>query len=298
MCGIAGIYNSPTPAADHAVALQMAEAIASRGPDAYAVKNLGGTTFAHRRLAIIDLNTNADQPMCDMQSRCMISFNGEIYNYLELKEQLLKQGTAFQTSGDTEVILQLYLHGGVEALRQLDGMFAFAIYDCRTQELILMRDRLGKKPLYYFETPDKSIIFASTLPALKKHPQWQGEIRTESIHDFLAYCCVPGNESVYRNVFSLPPASVMRCSADGRKVISNYWQLDYSNKLAISFEDAAEALQEKLANAVRKRLISDVPCGLFLSGGVDSGAVSMLAAQQSSSKLDAFTIGFSESCYD
>jgi len=298
MCGIAGIYNSSTPEADLQTASEMASAIARRGPDAAGIKQYDRTIFAHRRLAIIDLDHAADQPMCDAQDQCMITFNGEIYNYPELRKQLQDKGYIFRTQSDTEVILALYQTAGADALKQLDGMFALAIYDRRTQELLLMRDRLGKKPLYYFTAGNNTLIFASNLNALKKHPLWQNDIRPEAIHDFLAYTCIPGNESVYENVFKLPPATIMQCKNDGSKNFTQYWHLDYSNKLSLSFEQASEILQQKLSAAVRKRLLADVPCGIFLSGGLDSAIVSALAAQHAGSRLDAFTIGFNESSYD
>lgn len=297
MCGIAGVYNSADPGADLAAASVMAQTLAARGPDMQGVKQQKNTVFAHRRLAIIDLNHSADQPLCDDSGNYMISFNGEIYNYRELRDELLQQNFHFVTSGDTEVILNLYKSGGVEALARLDGMFAFAIYDRITDELIMMRDPLGKKPLYYF-TNQNSIIFASTVAALKKHPAWRGTISTSAVADFLAYNAVPGSRSIYENVCQLPPGSVARCTAAGAIKIRKYWQVDYSDKLNMSFNDASDILYNKIAAAVKKRLIADVPCGVFLSGGVDSAATSMLAARYAGKTIDAFTIGFDEKKYD
>ena len=297
MCGIAGIYNSADPGAELAAACAMAQELASRGPDMQGVKQLANTVFSHRRLAIIDLDHSADQPLYDESGNYMISFNGEIYNYRELRDGLRKQNFHFATSGDTEVILNLYKSGGVEALAQLDGMFAFAIYDRTSNELIMMRDPLGKKPLYYF-VKQNSIVFASTAAALKKHPAWQGTISTAAVADFLAYNSVPGSRSIYENVCQLPPGCVARCTAAGAIKIRKYWQVDYSGKLNISFNDASDILYNKIAAAVKKRLIADVPCGLFLSGGVDSAATAMLAARYADKTLDAFTIGFDEKKYD
>ena len=297
MCGIIGIYNSNTPAADHITAALMANSIARRGPDAQGVMQLDNTTFAHRRLAIIDLDSSANQPMCDVSGKVMITFNGEIYNYRQLRQELLQQGAKFRTASDTEVILQLYIQYGADALSKLDGMFAFALYDSRSRELLLMRDRLGKKPLYYFSS-GPALIFASTLQALKKHPLWQGEIDAHAIEDFLAYEYIPQPGSVYKNVCQLPAASLMRCRFDGQKTIQRYWQLDFRKKLDLSLPDAAELLREKLFSATAKRLIADVPCGIYLSGGVDSAITAMLAARQSKEQLQVFTIGFEESAYD
>ncbi len=298
MCGIAGIFNSSTPAAELACVNAMQQTLLRRGPDAGAVKQLGNTVFAHRRLAIIDLDNRSDQPMSDENKRCMISFNGEIYNYRELKQELEAQGVVFTTSGDTEVILQLYLSGGVEALGRLDGMFAFAIYDRRNDSLVLMRDIFGKKPLYYFIAPDGAVVFASTLQALKAHRACPDELDSGAIRDFLALSYIPHTQCVYKNVYQLPPASWMVFNSSGKAECQRYWQIDYQHKLDISFEDASDILQKKLHRAVAKRLIADVPCGIFLSGGVDSAAVAALAAAQSSTPLDVFTIGFNESRYD
>ena len=298
MCGIAGIYNSRTPDSAAEIASAMAHAIASRGPDASGVKTMDNTVFAHRRLAIIDLDHAADQPFCSSSGNTMISFNGEIYNYLSLRKYLQSKGVQFRTNSDTEVILSLYEFGGCEALRELDGMFAFAIYDKRQQTLLLMRDRLGKKPLYYHITPDNEVIFASTLSALKAHPKHPRQLSNEAIKDFLALSYIPDNNTVYQDVYQLPPATFMVVTPDGKTARSCYWQLDYSSKTAMSFAEVSEILQEKLRNAVRKRLIADVPCGIFLSGGIDSAITAMLAAQEADKPLDAFTIGFSEEAYD
>ena len=265
MCGIAGIYNTAAVEQNMLWAENMAGAIFYRGPDASGVQALDRTVFAHRRLAIIDLDAAANQPMSDCSQSCMITFNGEIYNYRELRQKLTGKWN-FQTASDTEVILALYRTGGVSALSQLDGMFALAIYDHDNGKLLLMRDPLGKKPLYYFVSAAGEVIFASTLSALKVHPAWRGEIRTEAVDDFLTYEYVPGNESIYRDVFKLPPASIMQFDCDGKSSLHYYWRVDYSHKFNYSFAEAADILRSKLEAAVRKRLIADVPCGIFLSG--------------------------------
>ncbi len=298
MCGIVGIYNSLEPEKALQQATCMAEALRRRGPDAGGVQNLHNTVFGHRRLSIIDLDERSNQPMYSGNKECMITFNGEIYNYRELKKELEKAGSNFKTTGDTEVILELYLQKGVEGLSKLDGMFAFAVFDSRNNTLLLMRDRLGKKPLYYFVAPDGAVVFASTLQALKVHPAWQGELDAEAIKDFLALSYIPHNKCVYKNVYQLPPAAQMIFDAGGKAELKRYWQANYQEKLNISFEDAADILQKKLHNAVAKRLIADVPCGIFLSGGVDSAAVAALASMHSSDTLHAYTIGFNESRYD
>ncbi len=298
MCGIVGIYNSLSPEKSRQSALQMAEALIRRGPDAGGVQCLNNTVFGHRRLSIIDLDPRSDQPMFSSDKSCMITFNGEIYNFREIREILEKNGTVFKTAGDTEVILELYLQEGTAGLSKLDGMFAFAIYDRRNNTLLLMRDRLGKKPLYYFVAPDGAVVFASTLQALKVHPAWQNELDEEAVRDFIALSYIPGSKCAFRNVYQLPPATQTVFDASGKAECKRYWQISYQDKLDISFEDAADVLLKKLHSAVKKRLIADVPCGIFLSGGVDSAAVAALANIHSNSPLNACTIGFNESLYD
>lgn len=299
MCGIAGIYNSGTSVELRRHRTErMAAAMLYRGPDAGGTHTIDRTTFVHRRLAIIDLNSAANQPFVSADNSCMITFNGEIYNYRELRKLPLLADYDFRTDSDTEVVLALYLAGGAKALDLLDGMFAFAIYDRTTQKLLLMRDFLGKKPLYYYQTAAGEVIFASTLTALKADPAWQGELDLSAIKDFLAFSSIPGNGSVYCRVQQLPPATRAEFTSGAAPALHRYWQLDYAHKSHITFEDASYILREKLTAAAAKRLIADVPCGIFLSGGVDSAVTAMLAAQNSSAELPLFTIGFSESNYD
>ena len=300
MCGIAGIYNSSSdPAERYLRASAMAGAVTYRGPDAGGIHDIDRTVFAHRRLAIIDLDSAADQPLVSPDGRYMITFNGEIYNYRELRKSALLSSYDFQTDSDTEVILALYITGGADALDQLDGMFAFAIYDSGCGKLILMRDPLGKKPLYYYQDDTGEVVFASTLPAMKNDPRWCREVNNEALQDFLAYGCIPGCSSAYQGVLQLPPATRMIFSGDGTSTRHTYWYLSYADKSNISIEEAAAILRSKLAAAVAKRLIADVPCGVFLSGGVDSAVTAILAAQQyNHDELPLFTIGFAEEKYD
>ena len=300
MCGIAGIYNSTSDSAERYLrASAMAQAIIYRGPDAGGVYELDRTIFAHRRLAIIDLDSAADQPLISPDGRYMITFNGEIYNYRELRRSPQLAGYGFRTNRDTEVILALYITGGAEALDKLDGMFAFAICDSHNGKLILMRDRLGKKPLYYYKKNTGEVVFASTLAAMKNDPLWQGKLNNEALRDFLAYSYIPGNVSAYDGVFQVPPGSRMIFSTDGSSTVQTCWQLDYSHKNNLAFDEASAILRGKLSDAVTKRLIADVPCGVFLSGGVDSAVTAFLAAQQyTNGELALFTIGFAEEKYD
>ena len=300
MCGIAGIYNSSSDSAKRYLrASAMAQAILYRGPDAGGVYEIDRTVFAHRRLAIIDLDSAADQPLLSPDGRYMITFNGEIYNYRELRNSSTLAGYDFRTRSDTEVILALYITGGADALDKLDGMFAFAIFDRHTGKLLLMRDRVGKKPLYYYQKNSSEVVFASTLAAMKNDPLWQGKLNNEALQDFLAYSYIPGNTSAYQGVFQVPPGTRMIFSADGSIEQKTYWQLNYSSKSDIDFDEASTILRSKLTDAVTKRLFADVPCGVFLSGGVDSAVTAILAARQyTQSELPLFTIGFAEEKYD
>lgn len=300
MCGIAGIWRGGAPERDRVAAERMADALAHRGPDASGVLAAGDTVFAHRRLAILDLSRAADQPMLNASGDCMIVFNGEIYNFPELRRGLEARGVRFRTEGDTEVILELFVRDGEAGLEKLDGMFALALFRKSTGEFLLMRDRLGKKPLYYFRAGE-TVIFASELAALKRHPLWRGVLREQAIHDFLAFEYVPEPETVYHGVWKVPAATVIRFAPGSEPRARRYWQADLSERRDISFADAAEELRRLMRRAAARRLIADVPCGVFLSGGVDSAVVTALAAEaaaQSGRELTAFTIGFEVDRYD
>ena len=244
-----------------------------------------------RRLAIIDLKSG-QQPIHNRDRTAWIVFNGEIYNYLELREKLEKLGHTFYTNSDTEAIVHAYDQYGSDCPRHLRGMFAFAIWDERTQELFLARDRVGKKPLLYAEV-NGQLVFGSEFSAILLHPDVSKEIRPEAIDCYLSFMCVPAPLTAYRAIKKLEPGHSLRWRK-GEVKTERYWQPDFSKKLDISEEEAGERAIEVLRDAVKVRLMSEVPLGAFLSGGIDSSAVVALMSQESSEKVKTFSIGFEE----
>jgi asparagine synthase (glutamine-hydrolysing) len=297
VCGIAGRVNflSGAPVADEAMR-QMCALIAHRGPDGEGVFVDGAAGLGHRRLAIIDLSPAGRQPMSAAAGQVWITFNGEIYNFQELRAALQARGHCFRTQTDTEVMLAAYLEYDVSCLDHLRGMFAFAIWDTRTRSLFIARDRLGKKPLHYRIDRD-GIEFASEPKAFLADPGFVPEPDVEAISHYLTYQYVPSPYSAFRGVRKLPPAHYLLIR-DGRVVVKRYWTLAYGPKRRITEAEACEELVSRLSESVRLRLISDVPLGAFLSGGVDSSAVVALMAQHSRGPVKTFSIGFDEKDYD
>ncbi|HTI39453.1 MAG TPA: asparagine synthase (glutamine-hydrolyzing) [Vicinamibacterales bacterium] len=297
MCGIAGRVNylSRRPV-DAAVVRRMCDLIAHRGPDGWDVRVDGWVGLGHRRLSIIDLSAAGTQPMSTADGRVWITFNGEIYNFLELRRQLEQEGHRFRSATDTEVILAAYRQYGLECLSRLRGMFAFAIWDQTRERLFLARDRVGKKPLQYLLDRD-GIAFASEPKAFLADPAWVPEPDPQGIADYIALQYVPAPESAFKGVRKLPPGHFLLVE-NGQIRIERYWRLKYSDKVRMTEADAAAELRRRLSDAVRMRLISDVPLGAFLSGGIDSGAVVALMAEHASGPVKTFSIGFEQKEYD
>jgi asparagine synthase (glutamine-hydrolysing) len=271
----------------------MCDAIRHRGPDDEGAYLNGAAGLAMRRLSIIDV-AGGHQPMTNRDRTAWIVFNGEIYNYRELRERLAQLGDEFHTNSDTEVILAAYERYGADCPKHLRGMFAFAIYDERTEELLLARDRVGKKPVLYALTRN-GIVFGSEFSALLKHPDVGREVDREAIHHYLSFMCVPAPLTAYRQIRKLEPGHTLRYSRlTGDVKTERYWRPDFSKKLKISEEEAGERTVELLRDAVRVRLMSEVPLGAFLSGGVDSSAVVALMSEESSAPVKTFSIGFEE----
>lgn len=293
MCGIVGIVDRRRRApVDEAVLARMCEAIRHRGPDEDGFYHGTGVGLAMRRLAIIDLKSG-QQPMHNAARTAWIVFNGEIYNYKELRAALKQRGHTFHTDCDTEVVVHAYDEYGAECPKYLRGMFAFAIWDERREELFLARDRVGKKPLLYARVGDE-LVFGSEFSALLLHPQVSREVNREAIHHYLTFMCVPAPLTAYRDIRKLEPGHSLRYTRDGEIHLERYWQPDFSQKLNISEEEAGERAVEILREAVRVRLMSEVPLGAFLSGGVDSSAVVALMSEVSSTPVKTFSIGFEE----
>jgi asparagine synthase (glutamine-hydrolysing) len=291
MCGIVGVVRSDGKPVDQGLLARMNEAIHHRGPDDDGFYVNDSVGLAMRRLAIIDLK-RGKQPIHNQDRTAWIVFNGEIYNYLELREKLEKLGHTFYTNSDTEAIVHAYDQYGEDCPKHLRGMFAFAIWNERTQELFLARDRVGKKPLLYSEV-NGQLVFASEFSALLLHPDISREVQPEAIDCYLSFMCVPAPLTAYRSIRKLEPGHSLRWRK-GEVKIQRYWQPDFSNKIDISEEEAGEQVVEILRDAVKVRLMSEVPLGAFLSGGIDSSAVVALMSQESSDKVKTFSIGFEE----
>ncbi|HVF48715.1 MAG TPA: asparagine synthase (glutamine-hydrolyzing) [Pyrinomonadaceae bacterium] len=292
MCGIVGIVRRDEHAVDEALLARMCEAIRHRGPDEDGFYLEGPTGMAMRRLAIIDLE-GGQQPIPNRDRTAWIVFNGEIYNYPELRRQLEGLGHVFHTDCDTEAIIHAYDRYGADCAKHLRGMFAFAIWDERKQELLLARDRVGKKPLLYAHVKGQ-LIFGSEFQALLLHPDISREIDYAALHYYLSFMCVPAPLTAYRSIRKLEPGHTLRYTREGELIIERYWQPDFSKKENWTEEEAGERAVEILRDAVRVRLMSDVPLGAFLSGGVDSSAVVALMSEVSPTPVKTFSIGFEE----
>lgn len=298
MCGICGIINFDQREVNHDVLDIMTNMLSHRGPDGVGSKVFGNIGFGHRRLSIIDISSGG-QPLANETGEIWITFNGEIYNYLTLKEELIKKGHVFKTNSDTEVIVHLYEEYGSASVNKLDGMFAFGIYDMRRNILLLARDRMGKKPLFYCKN-SKLFIFASELQSLLKHPEIKREINNQAIHDYLSLNYIPAPATIYKNVFKLKPAHYLELKTDTEEIfIKKYWQCQFEPKINISYNDAQYHLKYLLKEAVSKRLMSEVPLGAFLSGGIDSSIVTAIMSEILGGKsLKTFTIGFDDKDFD
>src|SRR5687767_10735018 len=291
MCGIVGIVRNDSKPVDEALLSRMSNAIRHRGPDDDGFYVNEGVGLGMRRLSIIDIKSG-HQPIHNQDRSAWIVFNGEIYNYLELREKLEKLGHRFYTNSDTEAIIHAYDQYGADCPKHLRGMFAFAIWDERTQELFLARDRVGKKPLLY-ALVNGQLIFGSEFTALLLHPDISREVNLEAIHYYLSFMCVPAPLTAFKAIKKLEPGHTL-CWRNGEIKLDRYWQPDFSHKLNISEEEAGERALEVLRDAVRVRLMSEVPLGAFLSGGIDSSAVVALMSEVSSEPIKTFSIGFEE----
>lgn len=293
MCGIAGIYNFRTlaPANRQAVA-GMNELLSHRGPDADGVFFCGPVGLGHRRLSILDLDERGRQPMETPDGRFVITYNGEIYNYVELRRELESQGHHFRTDTDTEVLLTLYATEGAPCLSRLNGMFAFAIWDSAKQCLFIARDRMGIKPLYYAETPD-GLIFASEAKALFVSGQLQAEVDHSVIDTYMSFGYVPGEGTLFRHVRKLLPGWSMTVSTAGKES-KQYWDLSFQPNLHRGSQDTADELRALLLDSVKIHLRSDVPVGVFLSGGLDSSAIVSLLAEAGIEGMNTFSVAYRE----
>ena len=297
MCGIAGIFYPATPKpVDPARIALMTDALAHRGPDGSGVWTGSGVGLGHRRLSIIDV-AGSPQPM--QAGALTITYNGEVYNFAELRAELEAAGARFVTAGDTEVLLHGWRAWGAGLLDRLVGMFAFAIHDADANTLTLVRDRLGVKPLHYVELSDGGVAFASELKGLLAHPLLRREVDVRAVEDFMALGYVPDHACIVAGVRKLPAGSLLRLER-GKPVPAprRWWDIDFSRRAKGSAKDLQAELTDRLRTAVRSRMVADVPLGAFLSGGVDSSGVVALMAEASPRAVKTVSIGFDVADHD
>ena len=300
MCGIAGIFDlRERRPINRALLEAMNQTQLHRGPDEAGVHLEPGVGLAHRRLSIIDLSSG-QQPLFNEDGTVVVTYNGEIYNFPELTEELKQAGHTFRTHCDTEVIVHAWEEWGESCVERFRGMFAFAVWDRNRATLFLARDRLGIKPLYYAQLPDGHVIFASELKALMAHPDLSRAIDPLAVEDYFAFGYVPEPRSIFKAVLKLPPGHVLtlRRSQPTLPEPREYWDVPFRPLSAMSEAEAAEELVERLRDAVRIRLVADVPLGAFLSGGVDSSAVVAMMAGLSPDPVQTCSIAFADSAYD
>ena len=300
MCGFTGIWNAENT--DHIETRKleaMTRVIIHRGPDSegFYINNNVGLGF--RRLSIIDLAAG-NQPMCDLQERAWIVFNGEIYNYKELQKSLIRKGYHFKTQSDTEVILNAYLEYGLDFVDHLRGMYAFAIWDIKNNRMVLGRDRFGIKPLYYLLT-NKRVVFGSEMKSILKSGYSNRQLDWQAVNSFFSYNYILNPISIYSDIKKLTPGHLLIIQSDGstfQRKDKKYWQPTFTVDNSFSFEDYKIMIKEKLNETVKAHLVSDVPVGAFLSGGIDSNAVVSAMIKLYPEKVNTFSIGFKEPKYD
>jgi asparagine synthase (glutamine-hydrolysing) len=300
MCGIAGIFHPDVPKpVDPARVEAMSDVLAHRGPDGSGVWTGPGVGFGHRRLAIIDLSDAAAQPMMSDDRRQVVMLNGEIYNFREVRTELEAKGHVFRTESDTEVILAGWRQWGPDCLSRLNGMFTIALYDAGDDSLFLARDRLGVKPLFTAELSDGALIFASELKGLLAHPLMRRLPDAHAVEDYLAFGYVPDDASIIAGVKKLAAGHYLLIRR-GRPIPAQvrWWDVDFSNPVRTSVRALEEEMVERLREAVRSRMVADVPLGAFLSGGVDSSAVVAFMAEASRGAVETCSVGFDAADHD
>jgi asparagine synthase (glutamine-hydrolysing) len=286
MCGIVGFNWHDERLIESATAI-----LAHRGPDAGDIYLDDHVSLGHRRLSIIDLSEHGRQPMCNEDGSVWVTYNGEIYNFAELRNVLEAKGHTFKSRTDTEVIVHAYEEYGAECVKRFNGMFAFALWDKNKRELFLVRDRLGVKPLYYY-FKDRKLIFASEIKAILQIPEVEREVNPQALYQYVGYEFVPAPETIFRHIHKLPPGHCLRYK-NGNVELRQYWDVQFqtADHPPHYYE---EKMRDLLAESVRKRLISDVPLGVFLSGGLDSSAVVALMSRCGVEPIQTFSLGYAD----
>lgn len=296
MCGICGKINFNLEAVNEDLLWKMTNVLTHRGPDSGKIYIKDNVGLGHRRLRIIDLSEAAAQPMCNENNSIWIVCNGEIYNFFELRKNLEEKGHIFRSKCDTEVILHLYEEKGLDCVKFLRGMFAFAIWDENRKRLFLARDRVGKKPLNY-ALNDKTLVFSSEIKSLLEDSSIEKQVNLEALNLFLTYSYIPSPHTMFTGIKKLPPAHTLVWDASGMK-IERYWNLSYRDKVNLTEEECAHRVLELLTESTKIRMVSDVPLGAFLSGGIDSSAVVGIMSKLSSRPVKTFSVGFPEKSFN
>src|SRR2546428_6727404 len=297
MCGLAGFLQDGLQNDRRRCVQGMASTLPLRRPESWGFYLDGFFALGVRRLRIIDLETG-DQPIANETGTVWGALNGEIYNFQELRDDLQRLGHRFRTRSDTEVVVHAYEEWGEDCVHHLDGMFALAIWDGAQHTLLLARDRMGEKPLYYHAGPD-AFVFGSELRALLEHPAVPRELSFESLTRYLSFEYVPAPHSIFAGIEKLPPGHLLTVSPRGKPRVIPYWDLSFAPDVSIGADEWARALRQQLEQSVRQQLVSDVPLGLFLSGGIDSSAITAIATQVCGRRsIKTFSLGFAEASYD
>ena len=296
MCGIAGFLDHRMSYDRADVLARMTRSLRHRGPDEEGAFLDAHVGLGVQRLRVVDLRTG-QQPMATEDGTIRVVQNGEIYNFRELRDELARLGQRFRTESDTEVILRAYAEHGDKCADHLDGMFAFAVWDAAQQTLLLARDRMGEKPLYYYAGPD-AFVFGSELRALLEHPAVPRELDQRSLSRYLAFEYVPAPDSMLAHVAKLPPGHLLTVSPGGKPRVARYWDVAFAPDPRPTEAEWAERLREQLEHSVTRQLVSDVPLGFFLSGGIDSSAIVATAVRVTGKRLRTFSVGFAEATFD
>jgi asparagine synthase (glutamine-hydrolysing) len=300
MCGIAGIVNLSRTAGppDRALVNRMTDVLTHRGPDDRGVWLDDRVALGHRRLSIIDLSAHGRQPMRNEDGSVQITYNGEVYNFADLKHRFkLAERHTFQSRTDTEVLVHLYEELGMDMLSELNGMFAFALWDARRRELYLARDPYGIKPLFYTRQGDR-LLFASEIKGLLEDPDVPRRVNLQALHDFLTYDYIPGAQTAFEGILEVPPGHVLKVDGEGEISIQRYRELSYLVDDSIDEEQAARQALELMDRAVERQLVADVPVGVMLSGGLDSSALVALMSRHTSEPVHTYSVGFDDPSFN
>jgi len=291
MCGIAGIFNFNKEPITHATIKSMLDMIAHRGPDGEGIYIDDYLALGHKRLSILDISPSGSQPMGSKNGEWIIIFNGCIYNYLDLKIDLKNKGHQFISTGDTEVICEGIAEYGIDFIKKLDGMFAIAAWQTSSKTLWLSRDRYGVKPLYYYQK-NGVLLFSSEIKAFLKHPKFKVEINLSALNEYFTFQNTFSFNTLFNDVTMLPPANTVKINVETQLKHNSWWDYNFTEPdNSISLEDATFETERLLAKSVAKQMVADVPVGSYLSGGMDSGSISVLASKHVD-RLYTFTAGF------